>query len=107
MGAIGRGAHILLTISLGTPHGNARSSHPTGMPFDFTRIRQVAVGSTNPVKVGAARAVLVRVAPAAEVVGVAVARRHDAPTHRTGVIRFSAGSPDVRAARRARFWSPS
>jgi len=42
------------------------------MPFDFTRIRQVAVGSTNPVKVGAARAVLVRVAPAAEVVGVAV-----------------------------------
>lgn len=43
------------------------------MPFDFTRIRQVAVGSTNPVKVGATRAVLVRIAPAAQVVGVAVA----------------------------------
>lgn len=36
-------------------------------------VRRVAVGSTNPVKVAAARAVLARVAPAAEVVGVAVA----------------------------------
>lgn len=42
------------------------------MSFDFTRIRRIAIGSTNPVKVAAARAVLVRVAPAAEVVGVAV-----------------------------------
>lgn len=42
------------------------------MPFDFGRIRQIAVGSTNPVKVAAARTVLVRVAPAAEVVGVEV-----------------------------------
>lgn len=42
------------------------------MHFDFARIRRIAVGSTNPVKVGAARAVLVRIAPAAEVIGVAV-----------------------------------
>lgn len=42
------------------------------MPFDFARIRRIAVGSTNPVKVAAARAVLVRVAPAADVVGVDV-----------------------------------
>lgn len=42
------------------------------MAFDFTRIRQIAVGSTNPVKIAAARTVLVRVAPAAEVVGVSV-----------------------------------
>lgn len=43
------------------------------MPFDFTRIRRIAIGSTNPVKIAAARTVLVRVAPAAEVVGVEVA----------------------------------
>ena len=35
-------------------------------------LRRVAVGSTNPVKIGAARAVLARVAPAAAVDGVAV-----------------------------------
>lgn len=38
----------------------------------LARVRRVAVGSTNPVKVAAARAVLARVAPTAEVVGVAV-----------------------------------
>lgn len=42
------------------------------MTFDLARIRQAAVGSKNPVKVGAAHAVLVRVAPGAEVVGVDV-----------------------------------
>jgi inosine/xanthosine triphosphatase len=42
------------------------------MAFDFTRIRRIAIGSTNPVKIAAARAVLVRVAPAAEVVGIDV-----------------------------------
>lgn len=36
-------------------------------------LRHVAVGSTNPVKVAAARAVLARIAPAVQVVGVAVA----------------------------------
>ncbi|MDF1503573.1 inosine/xanthosine triphosphatase [Roseisolibacter sp. H3M3-2] len=40
---------------------------------DLSSVRRVAVGSTNPVKVAAARAVLARVAPGAEVVGVAVA----------------------------------
>jgi inosine/xanthosine triphosphatase len=40
---------------------------------DLSRVRRVAVGSTNPVKVAAARAVLARVAPDAEVLGVAVA----------------------------------
>lgn len=42
------------------------------MTFDFARIRLITVGSKNPVKVGAARSVLVRVAPAAEVTGVEV-----------------------------------
>ena len=40
---------------------------------DLSRVRRVAVGSTNPVKIGAARAVLARVAPGADVVGVGVA----------------------------------
>lgn len=39
---------------------------------DLASVRRVAVGSTNPVKVAAARAVLARVAPDAEVVGAAV-----------------------------------
>lgn len=42
------------------------------MTFDPGRIRHVAVGSTNPVKVAAVRTVLVRVAPAAAVAGVDV-----------------------------------
>jgi inosine/xanthosine triphosphatase len=42
------------------------------MTFDPARIRHVAVGSTNPVKIAAARAVLGRVAPAAAVAGVSV-----------------------------------
>jgi inosine/xanthosine triphosphatase len=37
------------------------------------RIESVAVGSTNPVKIAAARSVLVRVAPSASISGVAVA----------------------------------
>jgi inosine/xanthosine triphosphatase len=42
------------------------------MTFDFARIRQIVVGSTNPVKVSAVRAVVGRVAPGAMVSGVAV-----------------------------------
>lgn len=42
------------------------------MSFDFSRIRQVAVGSQNPVKLGAVRSVLVRVAPGAGVAAVEV-----------------------------------
>lgn len=42
------------------------------MSFDFSRIRQVVIGSQNPVKVGAVRSVLVRVAPGAGVAGVEV-----------------------------------
>jgi inosine/xanthosine triphosphatase len=38
----------------------------------FAALRDVAVGSTNPVKLAAAQAVLARVAPQARVVGVAV-----------------------------------
>jgi non-canonical (house-cleaning) NTP pyrophosphatase len=40
---------------------------------DLSTLRRVAVGSANPVKLAAARAVLARVAPEAEVVGVEVA----------------------------------
>jgi inosine/xanthosine triphosphatase len=40
--------------------------------MSLDRLRLVAVGSTNPVKVAAARVVLARVAPGAEVRGVAV-----------------------------------
>jgi inosine/xanthosine triphosphatase len=44
------------------------------MPATFiTRLRLVAVGSTNPVKVAAVRAVVERIAPRVEVRGVAVA----------------------------------
>lgn len=43
---------------------------PVHAPLGFTR---VAVGSTNPVKVGAARAVVTRLVPEAEVSGVVVA----------------------------------
>jgi inosine/xanthosine triphosphatase len=43
------------------------------MPLSFDALTRVAVGSTNPVKVGAARAVLQRLASSAEVVGLAVA----------------------------------
>jgi len=42
------------------------------MTFDFTRVRQITVGSTNPVKINAARTVLVRLASAAAVSGVEV-----------------------------------
>ncbi|MFL5608254.1 MAG: inosine/xanthosine triphosphatase [Gemmatimonadaceae bacterium] len=42
------------------------------MSSSFASIARVAVGSTNPVKVGAARAMVHRLAPGAEVVGVAV-----------------------------------
>ena len=38
----------------------------------LTDVRFVAVGSTNPVKIGAARAVIARVAPAARVEGISV-----------------------------------
>jgi inosine/xanthosine triphosphatase len=40
--------------------------------LDLASIRRIAVGSANPVKLAAARAVLARVAPAATVVGVEV-----------------------------------
>lgn len=40
--------------------------------LDLARVRQVAVGSSNPVKLAAARAVLARVAPHAVVTSVAV-----------------------------------
>jgi inosine/xanthosine triphosphatase len=42
------------------------------MASSFGSITRVAVGSTNPVKVGAARTMVQRLAPRAEVVGVAV-----------------------------------
>jgi inosine/xanthosine triphosphatase len=42
------------------------------MASSFASIRRVAVGSTNPVKVGAARTMVQRLAPRAEVLGVAV-----------------------------------
>jgi inosine/xanthosine triphosphatase len=42
------------------------------MASSFASITRVAVGSTNPVKVGAARTMVQRLAPRAEVVGVAV-----------------------------------
>ena len=42
------------------------------MPLPFASIRRVAVGSTNPVKVGAVRAVVQRLAPAARIEGHAV-----------------------------------
>lgn len=42
------------------------------MTFDLARIRHVGVGSANPVKVGAVRAVVARVAPDAVVNGTAV-----------------------------------
>jgi inosine/xanthosine triphosphatase len=41
--------------------------------LDLASVRLIAVGSLNPVKVAAARAVLARVAPQAEVLGVSVA----------------------------------
>jgi inosine/xanthosine triphosphatase len=40
---------------------------------DLSNIRLVAVGSTNPVKIAAARAVVARVAPAARIEGIQVA----------------------------------
>ena len=42
-------------------------------PSPLTTIRRVVVGSTNPVKIGAVRAVIGRVAPRAAVDGIAVA----------------------------------
>ena len=42
------------------------------MASSFSSITRVAVGSTNPVKVGAARTMVQRLAPRAEVVGIAV-----------------------------------
>jgi inosine/xanthosine triphosphatase len=42
------------------------------MASSFAWITRVAVGSTNPVKVGAARTMVQRLAPRAEVVGIAV-----------------------------------
>jgi inosine/xanthosine triphosphatase len=42
------------------------------MASSFAAITRVAVGSTNPVKVGAARTMVQRLAPRAEVVGIAV-----------------------------------
>ena len=42
------------------------------MPLPLAAIRRVTVGSTNPVKIGAARAVIHRLAPAAEIAGHAV-----------------------------------
>jgi inosine/xanthosine triphosphatase len=42
-------------------------------PFSPLAVSRVAVGSTNPVKVGAARAVMARLAPGIEVTGVSVA----------------------------------
>jgi inosine/xanthosine triphosphatase len=42
------------------------------MASSFAAITRVAVGSTNPVKVGAARTMVQRLAPGAEVVGIAV-----------------------------------
>jgi inosine/xanthosine triphosphatase len=42
------------------------------MAISFASIARVAVGSTNPVKVGAARTVVQHLAPGAEVVGLAV-----------------------------------
>jgi len=43
------------------------------MTSPLARVRRIAVGSTNPVKIGAARAVLGPLAPAANIEGVAVA----------------------------------
>jgi inosine/xanthosine triphosphatase len=42
------------------------------MASSFSSITRVAVGSTNPVKVGAARTMVQRLAPRAEVIGIAV-----------------------------------
>jgi inosine/xanthosine triphosphatase len=42
------------------------------MPADFASLTRIAVGSTNPVKIGAARAIVQRLSPSAAVVGLAV-----------------------------------
>ncbi len=68
----GRGAFAILPVAL--DDGRSIDDIPRLMTSDLLPgVRLVAVGSTNPVKIGAARAVIGRVAPPARVEGISVA----------------------------------
>lgn len=62
-----------MTPPVPTPVPTPSAPLPSSPETPLATLRHVVVGSTNPVKIAAARAVLARLAPAVRVVGVAVA----------------------------------